>query len=75
MSFRKPKLKIFLFTDSYVKKKTHEKVKKELPNSLRENDEAEETEINTTNITDLIEAIEVINHYEKIIKTQHKRII
>ena len=55
-----------------VKKKMHEKVKEELLNSLRENDENEVTEINTANITDPIEAIELINRYEEIIKTQHK---
>ena len=58
-----------------VKKKTHEMIKEELLNSLRQNDQAEETEINAANITDPIEVIELINRYEEIIKTQHERVI
>ena len=54
-----------------VKKKANKKVKEEPLNSLRETNEAEETEINPT--INLTEAIELINHYEEIIKTQNKR--
>ena len=50
---------------TFVKKNTNENVKEELLNSLRE------AEINTANNS--TEAIEVINHYEEITKTQHKR--
>ena len=50
---------------TFVKKNTNENVKEELLNSLRE------AEINTANNS--TEAIEVMNHYEEIIKTQHKR--
>ena len=58
-----------------MKKQTNENVKKELSNSLRQTDEDddEETEIKTVN--NLIEAIEVINHYEEMIKTQHIQVI
>ena len=45
----------------------HEKGKEELLNSLRENDEAEKTWINTA--INPTEAIELINHYEEIRKT------
>ena len=62
-----------MLAKTIVKKKTHEKVKQELLNTLREDDEVRETEINTTNIKDPIEAIERINCHEKIIKIQHKR--
>ena len=44
-------------------------------NSLRENDEDWETEINTANITESLETIELISRYEEIIKTQHKKVI
>ena len=47
-------------------------MKEELLNYLRENDESEETEINTANITDLIETTELINYSEEMIKSQHK---
>ena len=43
-------------------------------NSLRENDEDWETEINTANITESLETIELISRYEEIIKTQHKKV-
>ena len=60
---------------TFMKKQTNENVKKELSNSLRQTDEDddEETEIKTVN--NLIEAIEVINHYEEMIKTQHIQVI
>ena len=44
-------------------------------NSLRENNEAGKREINTANITNSRETIELIRHYEEIIKTQNKRVI
>ena len=58
-----------------AKKKSHEKVKEELLNSLRENDEVEETQINIVNVIGPREATELINHYEEIIKTQLKRVL
>ena len=56
-----------------IKKKTNEKEKEELLKLLRENDEDEETEMNTGN--NPTEAIELINHYAEMIWTQHKRFI
>ena len=57
-----------------VRKKANINVKEELLNSLRENDEdEEETEMKTAN--NPTETIELINHYEEIIRTQYKRVI
>ena len=56
----------------FVKKKTDENVKEELFKSLREKDEDEDKEINAVN--NPTEATELINHFEKIIKTQHKQV-
>ena len=62
---------------SVKKKKTLEKVKQELLNSLKENDEEEEPGLKeTTNATsDPQEAILIICRYEDIIKTQNKKTI
>ena len=56
-----------------VRKKANKNVKKELLNSLRENDEDEETEMKTAN--NPTETIELINHYKEIIRSHHKRVI
>ena len=53
-----------------IKKKTNKKLKEDLLNSLRENDEDEETELETVN--NATEARELINHYEEIIRARHK---
>ena len=55
------------------KEKNHETTKEELLTSSRENDT--EIEFNMTRITNPREAINVINHYEEIMKTQDKKII
>ena len=62
-------------TKTFVKEKMNKNVKQELLNSLwrKGEDEDEETEINT--VSNLIEAIEIMNHYEETIKTQHKQVI
>ena len=62
-------------TKIFVKEKMNKNVKQELLNSLwrKGEDEDEETEINT--VSNLIEAIEIMNHYEETIKTQHKQVI
>ena len=44
-------------------------------NSLRENDEKENTDINITNMIDTGGAIGLINSYEKLINNQYKRVI
>ena len=58
-------------------KKTSETIKQELPNSLQENDNVEEKELNETanNINNSQEAIVTICSYEDIIKTQDKKVI
>ena len=55
-----------------VRKKANENRKEELLNSLGKNVEDEETEMETAN--NPTEAIELISHYEEIIRTQHKRV-
>ena len=59
------------------KKKTNETVKKELLNSLKENNNLEETDLDATidAITDPKEAVRIIQRYEEIIKTQNIRVI
>ena len=43
--------------------------KEELLNSFRESDTVEEREFNMQNIIDQREAIDIIKHYEEIVKT------
>ena len=59
------------------KKKTNETVKKELLNSLKENNNLEETDLDATidAITVPKEAVRIIQRYEEIIKTQNIRVI
>ena len=59
------------------KKKTSEMVKKEPLNSLKENNNLEETDLDATidAITDPKEAVRIIQRYEEIIKTQNIRVI
>ena len=47
-------------------------MKEELLNSLRESDTVEDQEFNIHNITDQRQAIDIIKHYEEIIKTTRK---
>ena len=57
-----------------ARKKTNESIKRELLNSLQENDVEEQVLNETTNnVTKYLEAIQLINHYEDIIKTQNKK--
>lgn len=56
-----------------IRKKNHETTKEELLTTSRENDT--EIEFNMTRITNPREAINVINHYEEIMKTRNKKII
>ena len=60
-------------SESHHYEKDAQKVKEELLNFLGENDDNEETEMNTANNS--TEAIKLINHYEEIISTQNKRVI
>ena len=50
-------------------KKTNENVKEKLLNSLRENDEDEDEEMKIGTVNSSKEVMEVIKHYEPIIKT------
>ena len=55
-------------------RKKNETVKEELLNSLRVND-TKEREFNITSITNSRKAINVIDHYKEIMKTQNKKTI
>ena len=58
-----------------VKKKTNESIKRELLNSLQENDNVKEQGLNerANNVNNSQEAILVIHRYEDIIKTQNEK--
>ena len=56
-------------------KKNIEIVKEELWNSLRKSDTAEEQEFNIQNIINQREDIDIMKHYEEIIKTGNKKTI
>ena len=59
-----------------IKKKKNPKiVKKELLNLLRERDTVEEREFNIHNIMEQGEDIDIIKHYEDLIKTGNKKTI
>ena len=66
-----------MVSKNVAKKKTHEMVKQELLNSLKENDEAEDPGLNeVANETNGPgETIFRINQYEEIIKSHNKRVI
>ena len=58
-----------------AKKKTNESIKRELLNSSQENDDVEEQGLieAANNVNNSQEAIQIINRYEDIIKTQNKK--
>ena len=58
-----------------AKKKTNESIKRELLNSLQENDDVEEQGLieAANNVNNSQEAIQIINRYEDIIKTQNRK--
>ena len=62
---------------SIAQKKPNETIKRELLNSLQENDDVEEQRLNETasNVNNSQEAIKIINCYKNIIKTQNKKAI
>ena len=64
-----------MVSKSKTKKKTNENIKRELLNSLKENDDIEEQGLNKTvsNVSNCQEAIVIIHRYEEIIKTQNIR--
>ena len=69
------KIKELLFIGSYdsknhAMKKMYEKMKEKLLNSLKCNDEAEETKIKIVNVIDPKEGMKLINIYEGIVKSE-----
>ena len=63
-----------MISKTIINSKTNKQVKVKLLNSLGENNEFEEKEINIANVIDPGETIGLIICYEKISKTRHKRI-
>ena len=66
-----------MVSKSKTKKKTNESIKRELLNSLKENNDVEEQGLNKTvnNVNNSQEAIVIIRRYEDIIKTQNKKAV
>ena len=62
---------------SKIKKKANKNIKRELLNSLKENDDVEDQGLNETanNVNNTQEAITIIRRYEEIIKTQNEKAI
>ena len=69
----KPIENVRMVSKSITKKKTNEIIKRELLNSLQDNDDIEEQGLNET--ANLQEALRIINRYVDIIKTQNKKAI
>ena len=66
-----------MVSKSITKEKTNETIKRELVNSLQENDDVEEQGLNETanNVSNSQETILIIRRYKDIIKTQNKKAI
>ena len=66
-----------MVSKSITKEKTNETTKRELVNSLQENDDVEEQGLNETanNVSNSQETILIIRRYKDIIKTQNKKAI
>ena len=66
-----------MVSKSKTKKKTNESIKRELLDSLKENNDVEEQGLNKTvnNVNNSQEAIVIIRRYEDIIKTQNKKAV
>ena len=64
-----------MVSKSKAKKKTNESIKRKLLNSLKENKDVEEQELNETvnRVNNSQDAILITHHYEDIIKTQNKK--
>ena len=62
-----------MVSKSITKKKKNEIIKRELLNSLQDNDDIEEQGLNET--ANLQEALRIIDRYDDIIKTQNKKAI
>ena len=66
-----------MVSKSKTRNKTNESIKRELLNSLKDNDDVEEQRLNETanNVSNSQEAIVIIRRYKVIIKTQNKKAI
>ena len=66
-----------MVSKSITKEKTNETIKRELVNSLQENDDVEEQGLNETanNVSNSQETILIIRRYKDVIKTQNKKAI
>ena len=66
-----------MVSKSKTKKKSNETIKRELLNSLKENDDVEEQGLNETanNVNNSQEAIAIIRRYMEIIKKKNKKAI
>ena len=66
-----------MVSKSITKKKTNEIVKRELLNSIQENDDVKEQGLNETvsSFNNSQEAVLIIHHYKDIIKTENKKAI
>ena len=62
-----------MIAKTITRKKNPEIVKEELLNSLRESDIVEEQEFSLKNVDDKREAVDIIKHYEEIIKAGNKQ--
>ena len=64
---------VCMIAKTITRKKNTEIVKEELLNSLRESDIVEEQEFSLKNVDDKREAVDIIKHYEEIIKAGNKQ--
>ena len=64
---------VCMIAKTITRKKNPEIVKEELLNSLRESDIVEEQEFSLKNVDDKREAVDIIKHYEEIIKAGNKQ--
>ena len=66
-----------MVSKSKAKKKTNESIKRKLLNSLKENKDVEEQELNETvnRVNNSQDAILITHHYEDIIKTQKRKAV
>lgn len=62
-------------SETIKQKKNNKNLEQELLNSLKENDEKENTDVDITKVIEPGEAMGLINSYEELIKNQCKRVI
>ena len=64
-----------MVTKTITRKKTSKTVEQELLSSLMENNAVEEPGLDINNVTDPREAINIVNQYGQIMRTQNKKTI